>query len=56
MNNRMINIPETLAGKNDNIKLINPLGGNTNTPRMKRINKIIINGITNLIIFPKFIV
>lgn len=52
----MINPPDILAGKKDNIALINPLVGKINTPKINNINKIIINGIASEIILPKFIV
>lgn len=56
ISNRMITPPDILAGRKDNIALIKPLVGKINIPKINNMNKIIINGIANEIILPKFIV
>ena len=56
ISNRMITPPDIFAGKKDNIALIKPLVGKINIPKINNMNKIIINGIANEIILPKFIV
>lgn len=52
----MITPPDIFAGRKDNIALIKPLVGKINIPKINNMNKIIINGIANEIILPKFIV